>query len=122
MSAFKYALNASTIRGTPILKQIEVAREAGYDAIELWFADVDAHLAAGGTMTELRRALDDHGLAVPTCIYLGDWFDASEVNWHRVLEVCTRRLGQAAQLGASHVIAGPPLGRADVALGARRYR
>jgi 2-keto-myo-inositol isomerase len=122
MSAFQFSLNASTIRGTPILRQIEVAAKAGYRGIELWFADLDARLASGGTTGELRQALDDRGLSVPTCIYLGDWFDASEADWPQIRETCARRLDQAAELGAARVIAGPPLGRADVAQGAARYR
>lgn len=121
MSSFGYCLNASTIRGTPITRQIEVAALAGYGAIELWFADVDAHLAAGGTLAELRRALDDRGLAVPTMIYLGGWFDAADGEWLGIKAECGRRLEQAAQLGARYVIAGPPMGRADVAMGARHY-
>lgn len=122
MAAFRYCLNASTIRGTPVRRQIEVARQAGYGAIELWFADTDVELAAGGTLKEIRQALDDAGLAVPTMIYLGGWFDAPDATWPAVREHCVRRLDQAAILGASHVIAGPPAGRADVLHGARRYR
>jgi 2-keto-myo-inositol isomerase len=122
MPAFQFSLNASTIRGTPLLRQIEVAAKAGYGGIELWFADLDAHLASGGTIADARRALDDAGLAVPTCIYLGGWFDAPKAEWPQVRETCARRLAQAAELGAPHVIAGPPLGRADAARGAQRYR
>ena len=122
MPSFGYCLNASTIRGTPVARQIEVAALAGYGAIELWFADVDAHVAAGGSIADLRRALDDRGLAVPTMIYLGGWLDAPDADWPEIKAECGRRLEQAAQLGARHVIAGPPAGRADVALGARRYR
>jgi 2-keto-myo-inositol isomerase len=122
MSGIKYSLNGSTIRGTPVLRQIEVAGVAGYGGIELWFDDIDVHLASGGTMSDLRWALDAGGLTVPTCIYLGGWFDASEGNWERVRSECARRLDQAAELGAKHVIAGPPIGRADVTLGVRRYR
>jgi sugar phosphate isomerase/epimerase len=110
MSPFRYCLNASTIRGTPVARQIEVAALAGYGAIELWFDDVDAHVAAGGTIAELRAMLDARGLVVPTVIYLGGWLD------------CGVRLEQAAQMGSNHVIACPAMGRADVAQGARHYR
>jgi 2-keto-myo-inositol isomerase len=122
MSPFGYCLNASTIRGTPILRQIEVAALAGYGAIELWYADLDAHLAAGRTMAEVVRALDEHGLAVPTMIYLGGWFDATDAAWPSMRTEIGQRLAQAAELGAPRVIAGPPGGRADGAFGARRYR
>ena len=122
MSVLPYCLNASTIRGTPVARQIEVAALAGYGAIELWFADVDEHVAAGGTLAELRCALDDRGLALPTMIYLGGWLEAADTDWPGIRAECGRRLDQAAQLGARHVIAGPPAGRADVAVGAGHYR
>ena len=43
MPAFRYSLNSSTIQPTPILDKIRIAAEAGYGAIELWHADIDAH-------------------------------------------------------------------------------
>jgi sugar phosphate isomerase/epimerase len=122
MLGVKYSLNGSTIRGTRVLRQIEVAARAGYGGIELWFEDIDAHLASGGTLADLRRALDAGGLTVPTCIYLGGWFDAPDANWDHVRNECAHRLDQASVLAAEHVIAGPPMGRADPALGAQRYR
>lgn len=122
MPPFGFGLNASTLRGTPVLRQIHAAASAGFQAIELWFADTDAHLAAGGSLTEIRSALDDAGLAVPTLIYVGDWFDAPESEWPAVKERCARRFAQAATLGAPHVIAAPPAGDADLIRGAHRYR
>jgi len=122
MFPFGLCLNASTLRGTPVLRQIEAASRAGFGALELWFADTDAHLKAGGSLTEIRRALDDAGLFVPTMIYLGGWFEASEAEWPSVKAECVRRLEQAAVLGAAHVIAGPPAGFADAFVGAQRYR
>ncbi|MGE3312374.1 MAG: sugar phosphate isomerase/epimerase family protein [Limisphaerales bacterium] len=70
----------------------------------------------------MRRALNDSGLAVPTLIYLGDWFDALDAEWPTVRERCARRLAQAAVLGAPHVIAAPPAGDAELMRGALRYR
>ena len=74
MSRFRYCLNASTIRTTPVLRQIEVTRQAGYEAIELWHDHLDEHLRAGGTLAEVRKALDDNGVVAPTTIYLAGWF------------------------------------------------
>lgn len=122
MPRFGFCLNASTVRGTPILRQIAAAAKAGFGAIELWFADTDAYVAQGGHLNDIRKALDDAGLAVPTMIYLGDWFDAPDSTWPGIRETCARRLEQAAILGAPHVIAGPPSGGADLQHGARRYR
>jgi sugar phosphate isomerase/epimerase len=122
MPDFLYSLNASTIRTTPILGQIRAAAAAGYAGIELWFDAVDAHVARGGSVAEIRQALADHGLSVPTMIYLGGWFDAHDQQYPQVLNECRRRMGIAAELRAPYVIAGPPLGKADYELGARRYR
>ena len=77
MSDFLYCLNASTIRPVPILKKIEIAGKAGYAAIELWHDDIDAHLADGGTLAEIRHAVDDQNLDVPTTIYLKGWFETT---------------------------------------------
>jgi 2-keto-myo-inositol isomerase len=122
MADFIYCLNSSTIRPTPILKKIEIAAAAGYRAIELWHDDIDAHLARGGTLAELRRALDDRGLAVPTTIYLKGWFETTGDPHRTELDECRRRMEQSVALGAVHVIAGPPGGMADHDQGARNYR
>lgn len=122
MADFLYCLNSSTIRPTPILKKIAVARKAGYSAIELWHDDIDAHLAQGGSLAEIRAAVESEGLEVPTTIYLKGWFEttgpAKAAEWAE----CARRMRQAAAVGARHIIAGPPGGRADLELGARHYR
>ena len=122
MSDFLYGLNASTIRTTPIMEQVRAAAIAGFSGIELWFDAVDTHVERGGCLADIQRALADNGLAVPTMIYLGGWFDAPEQSYPIVLDECKRRMGVAAELGAPYVIAGPPPGQADFELGARRYR
>ncbi len=42
-SKMKYCLNTSTIQGEkiPIWEQVEIAKRAGYDGIEIWLRDVD---------------------------------------------------------------------------------
>jgi 2-keto-myo-inositol isomerase len=121
MPRFRYCLNASTIRTTPVLRQIEVTRQAGYEAIELWHDHIDEHLRAGGTLTEIRKALDDNGVAAPTTIYLAGWFQPAGEEHVKALDEIRRRLEQSAAVGARFAIAGPPPGKADRALGARHY-
>ncbi|MDP6035644.1 MAG: sugar phosphate isomerase/epimerase family protein [Verrucomicrobiota bacterium] len=118
----RYCLNASTIRPTPLLDKIRIAGETGYGAIELWHDDLDAYIADGGTLADVKSALADQNLAVPTTIYLAGWFDATPEAYPAALEECKRRLGQAAELGAPHVIASPAASEADYAVGAVRYR
>src|SRR5580698_2443965 len=106
MADFIYCLNSSTIRPTPILDKIRIAGETGYKAIELWHDDIDSHLQKGGTLAELRWALADHGLTVPTTIYLKGWFETTGPEHVRELEECKRRMNQAAELGG---LVHPPL-------------
>src|ERR1700685_289710 len=122
MADFPYCLNSSTIRPTPILDKIRVAGETGYAAIVLWHDDIDPCLSGGGTLSDLRKALADNGLTVPTTIYLKGWFETTGQPHARALEECKRRLSQAAEVGALFTIAGPPPGKADRQLGARNYR
>jgi 2-keto-myo-inositol isomerase len=121
MPGFRYCLNASTIRTTPVLQQIHVAAEAGYEAIELWHDHIDVHLNSGGNLAEIRRALDDSGLEVPTTIYLAGWFQPAGAEHAKALDEIRRRLEQSAAVGAEFAIAGPPPGKADRELGAKHY-
>lgn len=121
MKRFRYCLNASTIRTTPVLKQIEVAARAGYEGIELWHDHIDLHLSRGGSLAEIRKAVEDHGLTVPTTIYLAGWFQPAGREHDIALAEVRRRLEQSAAVGATFAIAGPPPGMADRDLGAHHY-
>ena len=121
MSAFQYCLNASTIRPTPILDKIRIAGETGYSAIELWHDDIEAYVASGGKLSDLRKALDDQRLELPTTIYLAGWCDTTGVEHAQALDPIRRRLADAAELGAIYSIASPAGGKVDVELAARNY-
>ena len=121
MGRFLYCLNASTIKPQPILRQIEVAAEAGYSAIELWHDDIDTHVASGGQVVDVRKALDDNGLDVATTIFLKGWWDTTGAVYERAMDENKRRLEQAATIGAPHTISGPPLGLVNLDQGAEQY-
>ncbi len=122
MPRFRYCLNASTIRPAPLLSKIRIAARAGYEAIEIWHDDLNAHLAGGGSLADVRHALHDHRLSVPTTIYLKGWLDTTGSEHVRELDECRRRMEQSAAIGAAHIIAGPPQGKVERALGGRNYR
>lgn len=113
MSDFIYCLNSSTIRPTPILDKIRIAGETGYAAIELWHDDIDLHLSKGGLLADIRKAVNDHGLAVPTTIYLKGWAEPNTQDRAVELDECKRRMEQSAAVGAIHIISGPPPGHCD---------
>jgi 2-keto-myo-inositol isomerase len=121
MSGFKYSLNSSTIKTTPILQKIEVAAKAGYTGIELWHMDIDAYVETGGLIADIRKAVDDHGLAVPTTIYIHHWFQPAGEPHIAAMDDAKRKLEQASIVGSPHLVAGPPHGKTDRELGARHY-
>jgi sugar phosphate isomerase/epimerase len=122
MSPIQYCLNASTIRPAPLLEKIRVAGAAGYRAIELWNDELTAHAQQGGSLAEVRRALDDQGLQVPTVIAAFGWLESAGPARQRALDEVKRRLEQAALVGARHLIASPALEACDLSAGGARYR
>jgi len=114
-------LNASTIKPQPILRQVQVAAQAGYAAIELWHDDIDAHVAGGGQVADVRKALDDNSLEVATTIFLKGWWDTSGAVYERAMDEIKRRLEQAAMIRSPYTISGPPAGLVDLEHGARQY-
>ena len=123
MTAFRYALNTSTIQTTGLMEKIRIAAEVGYEAIELWAADVEAHVEAGGTLGEVARALDDAGLARPSMISLKDWGEADEAAAARGLDAARRRLelGVTGARGGGGSGGGPPDGDGGVAMVTEGY-
>ncbi len=119
---FQYCLNASTIRPTPILDKIRIAGEVGYSAIELWHDDIEAYIAGGGKLADIKQGLRDAGLALPTTIYLAGWCDTTGAAHEAALEAIKPRLAASAELGSAHIISCPALGPVDIALAARNYR
>lgn len=121
MTAFRYCLNASTIRPTPLMDKIRIAGETGYAAIELWHDEIEQFCSSGGDLVDIRKALIDHNLELPTTIYLRNWCDTTGVAHQHGLDECQRRLAEAQVLGAVYAIASPAGGRVDVNLAAANY-
>ena len=69
----KLSLNSSTIKTTPLLDKIRVAGEAGYAGIELWAVELYEHVGRGGEISDVEKALADHGLSVPCMIAVRNW-------------------------------------------------
>ena len=118
---FVYCLNTSTIRPTPLLEKIKVAGNAGYEAIEPWNDEVDAYLAQGGSLFELRSALSDAGLKVVSMIALHGWINSDGLAHTRCLEDCRRRMDQASFLGSPYIVASPPREAVDIPMAATRF-
>jgi len=106
--AFRYCLNTSTIRPVPtIMEKIRIAAQAGFDAVELWNDDITAHVQAGGTLAQIRQALDDAGLDRPDLIHFPRWMEADEPTWKAKLDEARMKMEQGAAIGAPRIVAGP---------------
>lgn len=122
MSEFVYCLNTSTIRPTPLLKKIEIAGRVGYGAIEPWNDEVDEYLQSGGTIVDLRKAMDDAGVKVVSVIALHGWITSEGEEYQKVLDDCRRRMEQAKSLGSPTIVASPPQEVVDLGKATERFK
>lgn len=121
MTEFSFSLNTSTIRPVELRRKIDIAAEAGYDAIELWVSDVDEYVAAGGRIEDVAKHLDDVGLDRPSMISLRGFYVADHDEWTKALDECKRRLEMARDLGVKRIVASPPKEKVDRSLAIDRY-
>jgi sugar phosphate isomerase/epimerase len=108
VSEFLYCLNTSTIRPTPLLDKIKVAAAAGYQAIEPWNDEITEYVNQGGSLPDLKKALEDAGLKVVSVIALHGWITAEGDEKVKAFAECRRRMDQAAELGSRYIVASPP--------------
>jgi len=125
---FRYCLNTSTIRGQKlgIEKEVDVAAEAGYDAIEPWVRTVEEYVEAGGKLSDLRKRIADRGLTVESAISFPRWIVDDDAVRAEAVEQVKREMGLLAQIGGKR-IAAPPAGATrepglDLLKAAQRYR
>ena len=73
--AFRFCLNTATIRGQKlgIVKEIDVAAEAGYDAVEIWVDALGEYAKGGGSLPDLKKRISDSGLTVEGAISFPEW-------------------------------------------------
>ena len=123
---FGYCLNGATIRGQklPLDRQIDVAAQAGYGAIEPWTGDIRRYQQQGGALADVRRKLADLGLKVPSAIGFARWIADDEGQRAKALEQIKGDMDVLRQIGATGMAAAPggakrPL---DLAAAAARYR
>lgn len=114
---FKMCLNMSTIRGQGLdaAGEIEVAGKAGYDAIEPWFRQINAYVESGGSLKDLKKRIDDHGLTVESAIGFAAWAVNDPGKRAAGLEEAKRDMDTIAQLGGIRIAAPPAgIGKEDV--------
>ncbi len=114
---FGYCLNTSTIRGQKlgIVRELEIAAEAGYQGVEPWMRDIEAYLQAGGTLKELRQRIEDLGLTVESAIGFAEWIVDDDAQRAAGLKQARHDMEILAAIGGKR-IAAPPAGARDVSV------
>jgi len=123
---FRYCLNMSTIRGQElsVTGEVDIAGKAGYNAIEPWLGKLNDYKNNGGSLKDLRKRIEDHGLTVESAIGFARWIVDDDAQRAKGLEDARRDMDLLAQLGAKR-IAAPPAGArstVDPMAAAKRYR
>ncbi|MEO8429109.1 MAG: sugar phosphate isomerase/epimerase family protein [Verrucomicrobiota bacterium] len=125
---FRYCLNTATIRGQKIgiVKEIQVAAEAGYDAMEPWVDSIGDYVKSGGELKDLKSRIKDSGLTVESAIGFPEWIVDDDSRRAKGLERAKNEMDLVAQLGGKR-FAAPPAGatdlpKLDLMKAAERYR
>jgi sugar phosphate isomerase/epimerase len=108
---FTLCFNTSTIRAAklPLLKIIPLVAGAGFRAIEPWIAELDAHVQAGGTLADIRKACADAGLKVASAIGFFEWIVEDDALRRKGFAEAKRNFEQMQAIGATN-LAAPAFG------------
>jgi sugar phosphate isomerase/epimerase len=125
---FRYCFNTSTIRGQKLslVEEIDIVADAGYQGIEPWISEIEAHVEKGGSLRDLKKRIADRGLAVESAIGFAEWIVDDDARRSKALEQARRDMDLVQQIGGTR-IAAPAAGAADVEMTdyltvAERYR
>src|SRR4051812_48850766 len=126
---FVYCLNTATLRGQKlgIVKEIEIAAQAGYDAIEPWVEAISDYVKNGGTLPDLKKRISDSGLRVEDVIAFSEWIVNDDTQRAKGMERAKHEMDMVAQIGGKR-IAAPPSGatkelpKLELMQAAERYR
>jgi 2-keto-myo-inositol isomerase len=112
---FLFCLNTATVRGQKlgIVREVEIAAQAGYDAIEPWVESVQDYTKSGGSLPDLRKRITDSGLTVEGAIGFPEWIVDDDTRRAKGMERAKREMDLMAQIGAKR-FAAPPAGATDL--------
>jgi 2-keto-myo-inositol isomerase len=124
----QYSLNMSTIRGQKVSvpDQVELAAKAGYDGIEPWIGELRQYADGGGSISDLKKRIADHGLKVPSAIGFAEWIVNDDTRRAAGMEQAKKDMDLVRSIGGTH-IAAPPAGATketnfNLQVAAERYR
>ncbi|MFT7032262.1 MAG: 2-keto-myo-inositol isomerase [Cyclobacteriaceae bacterium] len=107
-SPWPICLDTATIRPAKTLEEkVDIAIEAGYDAIEPWDSELIAYEKEGGNLKVLAKKITDNGLFVPSMIGLWGCLPENEEAFQASLPATRNRLRMASEIGCAHAQAIP---------------
>lgn len=125
---FGYCFNTSCIRKQKpdLVSEIEMVAKAGYDGFEPWIGELNDYVKGGGSLSDLKKRLNDLGLSVESAIGFAQWLADDDEVRRKALEQVKREMDMLAQIGGKR-IAAPPAGatrepKIDLMKIAERYR
>lgn len=112
--AFIFCLNTATLRGQKlgIVKELEIAAQAGYQAIEPWLDSIEDYVRKGGSLKDLRKRADDLGVSVESAIAFPEWVVDDDARRAKGMERAKQQMDVVAQIGGKR-LAAPPVGATD---------
>jgi 2-keto-myo-inositol isomerase len=116
------ALHTWTLDTTPLLSVLEIARDTGWDAVELRRLDFERAEAAGQSESQVLQALRDSGLAVAAVGVTLGWMFAEQPAREQLLESFERSCAAAAALGCATVMSPVDRENGDLARAAASVR
>jgi 2-keto-myo-inositol isomerase len=113
-TSFTYCLNMATIRGHNLgfVKELETASKAGFRSVEIWIDSLQTYLDKGGTLSDVRKRLNDLGITVENNIGFAQWIVDDDVTRQKGIEQMKREMDILAQIGCKRT-AAPPTGATD---------
>lgn len=115
MAEFRFCFNTSTIRGQklPLIEEIDLIAQAGYQAIEPWISEIETYAQQGGSLPSLKKRISDLGLTVESAIGFAEWIVDDDARRAKGLEQARREMDLVQQIGGKR-IAAPAAGATDV--------
>lgn len=106
---FSYCLNTSTIRNdsASVLDYIDIAADAGYAGIEPWVKEIDAFVAQGGTLAQIRDRAVQRNIQIVNLIAFFEWAAPEDDRRTKGHQEARRCFDMADALNCPYVAAAP---------------
>jgi 2-keto-myo-inositol isomerase len=111
----RLCLNTSTISGQKLSlpEQVKVCAGAGFTGIEPWIRDLRQYVSSGGSLSDLKKQIDDSGLTVESAIGFANWIVDDDTTRNAGLDEARQDMEMVREIGGTR-IAAPPVGATKV--------